>query len=207
MSVSPQITAAIPTIPPRATFFRKAVASVFAQNLKPVSIAAACDLDKEGSAVTRNRALSMVTTPWTAFLDDDDQWLANHLEKLHSAAVENDADVVYSLPRVMDRNGIRQRRQWDWGGGPVFDPELLRKKAHIQTTCLVKTDLAKSVGGFEFVTDITGALNDDHGFFLKLLDAGAKFHHVHEETFIWLHHGYGQPGTPGNTSGRPERWS
>jgi hypothetical protein len=31
-----------------------------------------------------------------------------------------------------------------------------------------------------------------------MLHAGAKFHHVHTETFLWYHHG-------GNTSGRPDR--
>jgi hypothetical protein len=49
-------------------------------------------------------------------------------------------------------------------------------------------------------------VNDDHGFYLALLEAGAKFHHIHEETFIWTHHGYGERGVPGNTSGMPNRW-
>lgn len=185
---------------------RKAIASVMNQTHPADSIAIAVDNYRFGSDVTRNSALSMVQTPWVAFLDDDDQFLPNHLATLMQAAADNNADVVYSLPRVMTPDGRRVERQFDWGGGPVFDPDYLRRKAHIQTTSLVRTELAKAVGGFTFVRDETGAINDDHGFYLRLLDIGAKFHHVHEETFIWNHHGYGRPGMPGNTSGQPSRW-
>lgn len=200
------ITVAIPTIPPRKTQLRRALASVAAQTVAPAAVAVAYDLDRQGSAATRNRALAMVDTEWTAFLDDDDQLLPHHLETLAAAARETAADVVYALPRVIDGAGRQVARQWDWGGGPVFDPGLLRRKAHIQTTCLVRTKIAKEVGGFQWVTDETGAVNDDHGFFLALLDGGARFHHVHEETFIWNHWNYGRPGVPGNTSGQPTRW-
>lgn len=214
MSLTPGITVAIPTIPPRANMLAKAVRSAMIQSLAPEALSIAVDRGHGGSAITRNRALAGVQTEWVAFLDDDDLMLGNHLETLYDAvepmgweSLERDpADIVYALPRVLDENNNIIPRQWDWGGGPVFDPELLRRKAHIQTTCLVRTELAREVGGFAFVRDQTGALNDDHGFFLALLDAGAKFHHVHEETFIWRHHGYGRPGRPGNTSGQGSRW-
>lgn len=200
------ITVAIPTIPPRKAMLRKAIASVMMQTYAADAIAIAVDVNQMGSDITRNNALAMVQTPYVAFLDDDDLFLPRHLETLLAAAIENNADVVYSLPRVMLPDGRKVERQHDWGGGETFDPAYLRRKAHIQTTSLVRTELAKHVGGFRFVQDETGALNDDHGFYLRLLDAGAKFYHVHEETFIWNHHGYGRPGTPGNTSGQPDRW-
>lgn len=192
------ITVAIPTIPSRAGKLRRAITSVTSQSLPARGISIALDLNMAGSATTRNRALDGVTTEWTAFLDDDDQFLTHHLAKLAQHAEDTGADVVYALPRVLGPDGREHPRQYDWGGGPVFDPEYLRRKAHIQTTCLVRTDVARSVGGFKFIRDTTGAVNDDHGFFLSLLDAGAKFSHLHEVTFIWNHHG-------GNTSGRPDK--
>lgn len=192
------VTVAIPTIPQRAGKLRQAITSVTKQS-KPVDgIAIAMDLTKGGSAVTRNRALAMVQTEWTAFLDDDDLFLASHVERLTRLLDETGGDIAYALPRVLDPNGREVPRSWDWGGGSEFDPDLLRRKAHIQTTCIVRTELAKDIGGFKFVVDQTGASNDDHGFFLGLLDAGAKFVHLHEPTFIWNHHG-------GNTSGRADR--
>lgn len=192
------VTVAIPTIPQRSGKLRQAITSVTRQ-IHPVDgIAIAMDLTKSGSAVTRNRALAMVSTEWTAFLDDDDQFLDVHVQRLMNLLEETGADIAYSLPRVLDPQGNERPREWDWGGGPEFDPDLLRRKAHIQTTCIVRTELAKDVGGFKFVRDETGASNDDHGFFLSLLDSGAKFAHLHEPTFIWNHHG-------GNTSGRSDR--
>lgn len=191
------ITVAIPTIPQRSAKLRQALISIAKQTQPVDAVAIAMDLTQGGSAVTRNRALDMVTTEWTAFLDDDDLFLAPHIEKLSRLLDETGADIAYALPRVLNSQGQEIPRSWDWGGGPVFDPDLLRRKAHIQTTCIVRTSLAKEVG-FRFISDETGAQNDDHGFFLGLLDAGAEFSHLHEPTFIWNHHG-------GNTSGRPDR--
>lgn len=200
------ITVVIPTIPPRERMLRRALLSVKRQTLAPAEVIVETDTEHTGSAATRNRALARVGTEWVAWLDDDDQFLPNHLQRLHDEAQRTGADVVYSLPRVLDEHNRVKPRQWDWGGGPEFDPELLRRKAHIQTTSLVRTEWARKVGGFRFIADETGASNDDHGFYLALLDAGAKFAHVHEETFIWRHHGYGLPGRSGNTSGQPARW-
>ncbi len=200
------ISVAISSIPPRSKLLRRAIASVLAQTLSVRAIAVEVDHDRRGAAWTKNAALSRVDSEWVGFLDDDDALLPHHLERLRAAAEETGADVVYSLPLVLDANDLEIPRQWDWGGGPIFDPELLKRKAFIQTTCLVKSEWAKKVGGFEFVTDETGAVNDDHGFFLKLLEAGAKFHHVHEQTFVWRIWGHGTRGVPGNTSGQPSRW-
>lgn len=196
------ITVVIPSIAERTVELRRAFDSVGAQTLKlmgPVGgVVISSDTAWEGSAVTRNRGLQLVKSPWTAFLDDDDEFLPHHLETLARTQELTDADVVYTWPRVL-LNGQPVPRQWDWGGPTAkFDPELLRRKAYIQTTCLVRTDLAVNVGGFKFVMDSTGALNDDHGFFLALLNAGAKFACTGEETFLWNH-------WAGNTSGQPSR--
>ncbi|WP_274029440.1 glycosyltransferase family A protein [Streptomyces sp. MMBL 11-1] len=196
----------IATIPPRAKRLRQAFASVAAQTLQPHAVVVEYDHDRTGAAATKNRALDKVTTEWVAPLDDDDLFLPHHLAALHAHALETGADVVYSLPRVIGPDGQEQPRAWDWGGGPEFDPELLQTKAYIQTTSLVRTEAALAVGGFAFITDRTGAVNDDHGFYLKLHTAGFRFAHLHEPTFIWNHHGYGTPGRPGNTSGQPSRW-
>jgi glycosyltransferase involved in cell wall biosynthesis len=196
------VTVVIPTIPIRQAWLGRATDSVDRQTLREfadVGVITSMDTERRGAAHTRNEGLERVTTDWVAFLDDDDEMMPEHLEKLLLNALCEKADVCYSLPKVIGPNGVEIPRQFDWGGGPLFDPDYLRRKAHIQTTCLVRTEWAKRVGGFEFIADETGAVNDDHGFFLKLLNAGARFHHLHEQTFIWHHHG-------SNTSGQPNRW-
>lgn len=193
------ITVVIPTIPRRKDKLQRAVSSVMSQTFPARSLIIQTDRDGEGSAATRNRALESVRTPLVAFLDDDDEFLPHHLERLYSKLVAVEADVVYPLPRVLNSNGVEVRRQWDWGGGPEFDGPMLEKRSYINICSLVYTDLARQVGGFEFVRgSVTGQMNDDHGFYLKLYRAGARFAHVHEPTFIWNHHGQ-------NTSGQPNK--
>lgn len=192
-----EITVAIPTIPQRRSKLRQAITSVAVQNYPAAALSVAYDLKGEGSAATRNRALKAVQTPWVAFLDDDDTLLPNHLEVLANAAEETGADVVYGLPRVIGPNGQPRQRHWQWGGYEEFDPELLKKYSYITVSSLVRTDFAKDAG-FTFKDAGNGESYDDHGFYLNLLKLGAKFHHVHLETFIWNHHS-------GNTSGKPDR--
>jgi hypothetical protein len=80
--------------------------------------------------------------------------------------------------------------------GAPFDPDELRRRSYIQTTSLIRTDLVRSTGGFQCPA---GSNYDDWGCFLALLEAGAQFYHVAEQTFVWNHHGR-------NTSGLSNRW-
>jgi glycosyltransferase involved in cell wall biosynthesis len=190
------ITVVIPTIPQRKGKLRKAISSVMAQTYPVSALSVAVDLKGEGSARTRNRALDAVQTDWVAFLDDDDQFLPSALRTFAHAQRDTNADVVYGLPRIVDAQGIIQRRFFEAGGPEVFDPDLLRQKSYIPVVSLVRTVLAKSAR-FSYAQDTTGAY-DDWGFYLSLLDIDAKFYHVNQETFIWNIDG-------GNTSGKPDR--
>src|SRR3546814_2126901 len=84
--MSREITVVIPTIPQRKVMLSRAMRSVMAQTLPARAVIVQADNDKEGSAVTRNRALEAVRTPWVAFLDDDDQFLRSeeHTSELQS---------------------------------------------------------------------------------------------------------------------------
>jgi glycosyltransferase involved in cell wall biosynthesis len=190
------ITVVIPTIPQRKGKLRKAISSVMAQTYPVSALSIAVDLDGEGSAKTRNRALNAVQTEWVAFLDDDDQFLPSAMHTFVWAQRDTDADVVYGLPRIVDAQGVIQRRFFEAGGPEVFDSELLRTKSYIPVVSLVRTQFAKQAR-FYYAADTNGSY-DDWGFYLNLLDLGARFYHVNQETFIWNIDG-------GNTSGRPDK--
>lgn len=132
----------------------------------------------------------MVKTEWVAFLDDDDQFKQNHLERLLATAEETGVDVVYPWPEMVGMSDPRPDRF-----GVPFDPAELRRGSFIPVTSLVRTELAQ-LAGFKCPS---GSIYDDWGFYLGLLDLGAKFHHLAERTWIWNVQGQ-------NTSGRPERW-
>ena len=206
--LKPGITVVIPTIPPRKKMLKRALASVEAQTLQAADVIISEDIHHLGAAATRNRALEGVHTEWVAFLDDDDEFLPNHLEMLCNRAVEDDADLVYPWFEVI--NGVDPLTV-DFGDGPVspfgvffgFDQkEYLQNKGNfIPVTHLSKTDLVQTIGGFPQPGSARWPHqdNEDWGFLRDMLAAGAKF--VHEPTKTWhWHHGHA------NTSGRSDRW-
>lgn len=193
------IAVVTPHIPVRERELVRAVASVVAQSRQPNEHLILTDHNREGSAVTRNRALLSAFTRWVAFLDDDDEWERNHLEVLLATAIESGADVVYSGCRVVDANDVEIPLREEWGRfGRDFDPELLRAKAYLPVTSMVRTSLAKRAL-FGPPAHQLDSVYDDWGFYLRLLDLGAIFKHVPEVTWTWHHHGK-------NTSGQADRW-
>jgi hypothetical protein len=172
----------------------RALRSIQVQTLPAAAISIATDVDREGAAVTRQRALDAVQTAWTAFLDDDDEFAANHLHDLLWHANETEADYVYSW--FIPVSG--------------FDPFPAHHYTNpfnpanpIQTTItiLVRTELAQSVG-FALMdgdADQRGWGGEDYRFTLGCIAAGAKISHLVQRTWYWHNGG-------GNTSGLPSRW-
>lgn len=197
---TPLVTVVIPTIKPRKGFLRRAVNSVMAQTYSDsvVPIEVAIDRDHDGAAITRNRALMKVQTPWVAFLDDDDYFLPNHLEVLLGAtSVEH--DIYYTGCNVIGPNFETIERQEEWGRfGKPFDEAELEKRSCIPVTSLVRTELAK-VAQFGPPDHDPSCPYDDWGFYLRALSADANFLHIPEVTWVWHHHGR-------NTSGQGDRW-
>lgn len=200
--MSDEVTVAIPSIPPRHEKLQVAIASVLIQTHPACAISVAIDTDGNGAWDTRNRALNAVQTEWVAFLDDDDVLKPQHLERLIAHANETNADLVYPWFDIQGNPDPLHRE------GLPFDAEVLRNANYIPVTYLVRTELAKSVGGFPEpgTKEWPHEYCEDWGFLLKLLDAGAKFEHLNERTWLWVHHGWGTPDSPGNTSGLPSRW-
>lgn len=198
--MKPGITVAIPSIPPRGHLLARAVASVASQTLPAAGLAIAIDSLRQGAGATRQRALDMVDTQWVAFLDDDDEFMPQHLETLWNAAHAHNADYVYSWfetsPPGCDPFPARPH---------YLDPWDDAAPRQTTVTTLVRTELAKQVGFASFTE--TGELIDgqrwgeDWSFTLGCLALGAKIHHVVAKTWYWH---MDNPG--GNTSGRPDRW-
>jgi hypothetical protein len=202
------ITVAIPTHPARgyvqdpSTLLGRVVVSVRAQTLQPLGgISIACDLDGDGAAVTRQRALDAVETEWVSFLDSDDYWYQHHLET-HWRLITNGGA---GYPDATSVDGYADVAYSWWGGNRPFPEETHRGLAfdpahphHITMTLTVRTSLAKAVGflGDPLHPDWAG---EDWRFILGLCELGAKFVGTGEETWFYdASHG-------GNTSGHPGR--
>jgi glycosyltransferase involved in cell wall biosynthesis len=148
--------------------------------------------------MTRQRGLDTVETEWVAFLDDDDEFLPEHLELLMNAALEQDADYVYSWYHVIGGTDPRPEVF-----GRPWDPE---NPVQTTITTLVRTTTAQAAGFLvdpEETDDLTSPdrhyAGEDWRFTQRVNDAGAHIYHLPMKTWNWYHHS-------GNTSGLPNRW-
>jgi glycosyltransferase involved in cell wall biosynthesis len=185
----------IPTIPPRATLLRRALGSVYQQTLPADEIVVVPDVEHRGAAATRNLAVERATSEWVAFLDDDDEFLPQHLELLVQHQSQTGADLVY--PWFEIAGGTFDPLGWE---GRPFDPVALRQANYIPVTVLVRRQLLLDAGGFRNRSDgIGGATWEDWAAWLALLDQGATFSHLPSRTWRWHHHGE-------HTRGRADGW-
>lgn len=188
MDLRPGVTVAIASHPARFSggLIARAFASVVAQTHIPETVIIVNDSERRGAGWTRRTLLSYVDTEWIAWLDSDDEWEPQHLEKLLRVAVDTDSVFVYS---------------WFHGGDPLghfgkpFNPCAPH---HTTMAVLVRTDLAKEVG---FRDSAVGPFSDeDWGFILGVsalaCERGLNMTHLPERT--WTYHQHGQ-----NTSGQP----
>lgn len=192
--MSPGITVCIATHPERQTsgLINRAFASVATQTLQPSAILVCNDLDRLGAGANRRRLLSLVDTEWIAWLDSDDEWLPEHLEKLYRVATETDSIFVYS---------------WMHGNDPLghfglpFNPCTPH---HTTMNVLVRTDIAREIG---FQDNQTGPhANEDWGFITGVAalacERDLKMTHLAERT--WHYHAgpYCSSGQPGQGDAR-----
>jgi glycosyltransferase involved in cell wall biosynthesis len=193
VKANPSITVCIPSIPPRARLLERALASVKAQTLPASDVITSLDGTHSGAAITRQRALDTVGTEWVAFLDDDDEFLPEHLSRLYDAAAAHQADYVFSWYTVIGGTDPRP--------GGQFHGWCNDHPRQTTITTLVRTELAQSAG---FLGDAPES-NDGHVagedflFTLRCMNAGGFIYSLPEITWLWHH-------DSNNTSGLPSRW-
>lgn len=185
----PGITVAIACHPARIRngLLMRALGSVNAQTLQPAAIVIVNDVEKQGAGWTRRQCLDLVNTEWVAWIDSDDEWLPEHLEKLMRVAVETDS--VYVFPYFNGRDPLGHF-------GRPFDP---CHPHHTTMGILERTDLAREAGFPDTATSGRFS-NEDWGhitaFAQICCERGLRMTHLAERTFHY-HQGHG------NTSGKP----
>jgi hypothetical protein len=189
-----------PSLPGRADMLAEAMASVQAQTLTPVSHVVGIDYERVGIGRTLNHLASSAEADWLARLDDDDLFMPNHLEVL-STGVE-DADVIYTWCDVKPRarNGVvppvpAVLGPAGWIPNQEFDANLLRERNYIPATTLTRKSLWREIGGWTLPGWGVGEaprqpeFAEDWDFWLRALDAGARFLCIPEVTWTYRYHG------------------
>ncbi|MFC8098979.1 glycosyltransferase family 2 protein [Streptomyces sp. NPDC057363] len=118
-----------------------------------------------GPAAARNTGFRAVTSPWTAFLDDDVQvgphWCDQLVQDLAEAAPDTGAvQGVIAVPLP------GERRPTDWERGTAG----LARAQWITADMAYRTDVLKEVDGFD--ERFTRAFREDADLALRVLDAG-----------------------------------
>ena len=120
-----------------------------------------------GVAATRNEGIEKSTGQWIAFLDSDDTWAPDKLEKQLLRLQEADASLCYTSYALVDLNGKKVR-------GDYMVPEtvdysaLLRENVIGCSTVLVEASVVKA-HPFE-----PGFYHEDYVLWCKLLKAGYR---------------------------------
>jgi hypothetical protein len=191
------VAVCIPTIPGREVMLERALRSVKVQRRQPDEVLVELDSDRTGAAATRNRLIERCQSDWIAWLDDDDMLLPQHLKVLMKEASYGDADLIYPTPRMVggrDPTATSVNGKWRLPWGVPFGPEqerhLRQHGSFIPIAHLVRASLARLVGGFPDGYRLpTGRYRgEDEAYLLALLDAGARFLHVNEQTWLWHVH-------------------
>lgn len=144
--------------------------------------------NNKGPYPARNEGLAHAKGEFVAFLDADDWWTPDALEKLHAALIGQDSDIAYcgwqNVGEVMQ-------------GEPYVPPEYENEDAvaHFVRTCpwaihaaLVRRDLVSRLGGFS--TRRYSSM--DYDFWLRALSSGARIKRVPEVLAFYRWHGSGQ---------------
>ena len=222
-ATAPTVSVIIPAYN-SATFIGEALNSVFRQTFTSYEVivindgsADTEDLERElkrypegvryikqenrGAAAARNTGLRAAAGEFVAFLDADDTWLPNFLEKQVEFLRGSGVDLVYADALLSGESPLAGRTfmQIEPSRGEVTPENLLAVKVTVLTsTVLARKKPILEVGLF----DETFRRGQDFDLWLRLAKAGARFDY-HSE--VLAHHRIVESGLSGNTRSQLER--
>lgn len=123
-----------------------------------------------GAAFSRNNSLFFIDGDFIAFIDSDDLWLPDKLEKQIKFMNDNNIDFSFTAYELIDENGNKIGKQVDTHlTGPVSYEDMLRKKATLGCSTVM---LRRSA--FDDISMPLIRTGQDYALWLKLLKTGVK---------------------------------
>lgn len=131
-----------------------------------------------GISRTTNEALAMAKGAFVVFLDHDDILRPHALAQFaHKLGEEPDLDVIYSDEDKITSSGKRLLPFFK----PDFSPEFLRGVMYFGHALCVRTELVRTVGGFDPRYDGV----QDYEFALRLTEYSRRISHIPRILYHW----------------------
>lgn len=102
----------------------------------------------QGACVARNTGLAAAKGNYIAFLDDDDEWLPEKIEKQLSAFTTEKIALVYCGSNL-NRDGVVTDRKTEFVSGSIYHKLILRNFIGSTSFPLLRTQALRAAGGFD----------------------------------------------------------
>ncbi|UZN04303.1 WecB/TagA/CpsF family glycosyltransferase [Cellulomonas sp. S1-8] len=119
------------------------------------------------AGASRNVGAALASAPLLAFLDDDDTWLPEHLERLHLSLSRDDADLAVAWTAADDPTFVFARMT----SGLRVPDVVSRNPGFVGSNFLVRTDVLQAVRGFDPALRVA----NDQDLLVRLLRSGARY--------------------------------
>lgn len=118
-------------------------------------------------AIPRNRGIRSSLGEWVAFLDDDDEWLPEKVERQILLAEKLNCTAVCSNAyRVLPKNDLRLELLLRINENRLSFPELLQLNQVVCSSAMIRKEIFSVVGGFPEQPEIT--VGEDYALWLRV---------------------------------------
>jgi GT2 family glycosyltransferase/glycosyltransferase involved in cell wall biosynthesis len=137
--------------------------------------------ENRGVSHASNRALEMVTANFVVLLDHDDVLEEQALFRVAESILEDQPDMVYSDEVLVALDATVVRR---FAYRPAFSKEYLRSHPYIVHLVGFRTQLLRSIGGF----DESLRISQDYDLILRVAEKARTIVHIPEILYQWRLH-------------------
>ncbi len=135
-----------------------------------------------GPAHPKNIGIKKSKGEFIAFLDHDDEWVTNKIERQVNFLLEGGFDFVASNFFVITNNRPLGIYQDSMALQDCFKKNILKRNfIHSCSSVIIKRDVFNVVGGF----DENMKWSDDRDLYLRILFTGFSFGYIREALFFW----------------------
>ena len=135
----------------------------------------------QGVSHASNRALELATGSFFVLLDHDDLLEEQALFRVAESIAQDDPDMLYSDEVLVSPDGETVLQYFH---RPAFSPEYLRSHPYIVHMVGFRTELVRSLGGF----DETLKISQDYDLILRVSEQAKTIVHLPEILYQWRSH-------------------